>query len=120
MKASEAGGLKIKHYGKSCTVLKMMYQKPQDRERLARSWPEIAPLLDDFRSGEPSIEELKHHPEMMRFLTRQKTDEKFSIYVRSQDGENVEKAVCLLDDKGKACAVAMWEIGSGSFFFIPQ
>jgi|GEM_PF-3141243 len=120
MKASEVNGLKIKHYGKSCTVVKMRYHKPLERERLARSFPSIAPMLDDYHSGEPSIDDLKNHPEMIKFLVRQKSEEEFTIYLRAENGENVQKAVCLVDDKGKACAVALWEKDSGSFFFIPQ
>lgn len=120
MNVTEIKGLRIKHIGKRCTEVKMNYLRPREQQRLARAWPSIAPMLEDDLPDEPNIEELKRHPEMIKFLLRWGGEEKFTVFLRSEEDENVQKAVLLVDDKGRACAVAIWEKDTGSSFFVMQ
>ncbi len=87
--------------------------------RLASS-PMLAPLVEDCIPGEPDFDRLRDMPEMKEFIRKSNREPSFTIFVRSEKGENVEKAVCLVDDNNRTCAISAWKRGQGISFEIVQ
>ena len=82
--------------------------------------PMLAPLVEDCMPGEPDLDKLKDLPQMQEFARKLGRQSAFTFFVRSEHGENVEKAICLLDDNNRACAFSMWKRGEGITFEIDQ
>lgn len=92
------------------TEVRLTDDKRLKREVLT-AFRKLAPLFDDFIPGEPSFDDLKRNPEFRRFVGSLEGDTELVLLLSSRDGENLEKAVGVLDASGFICAAIHWKAG---------
>lgn len=87
------------------------------RRQIIRQWEKLAPLLDDCIPGEPSFDDLKSNPEFRSFVNSLEGESELILLVSARDGENIEKAVGVADNRGCICAAVHWKAEDGSVEF---
>lgn len=87
------------------------------RRQIMRQWEKLAPLLDDFIPGEPSFNDLKMNHEFRNFVNSMEGEAEIVLLVSARDGENIEKAVGVVDNRGCVCAAVHWKADDGSTEF---
>jgi hypothetical protein len=87
------------------------------RRQIIRQWEKLAPLLDDYIPGEPSFDDLKRHGEFRNFVNSLEGESELILFVSARDGENLEKAVGVVDSRGKICAAIHWKAHDESIEF---
>ncbi len=87
------------------------------KREVMRAWKKLAPMLDDCIPGEPSFNDLKMDPEFRRFVNSLDGDTELILLVSARDGENLEKAVGVVDSSGCICAAIHWKADDDSAEF---
>ncbi len=87
------------------------------RREIMRKCKNLAPLLDDYIPGEPSFGELKRNRKFLNFASSLQGDVELILFVSARDGSNTEKAVGIVDDSNRICAVCHWKAEGNSIEF---